>query len=352
MISVLLVEDSPIALNILQRLLAYSPDINVVGTATNGKEALDLLPKLKPDVVCTDMHMPVMGGLALVRAIMQSNPIPILVISISVELNSPNVFFLLDAGAVDVYPKPQAILEADQEWLAKDLAKKIRLVAGVKVIRRNYTKLKPSLPPIISSVTLSASKRIIAIGASTGGPNALHAILVNLPANFPTPIICVQHIGEGFLSEMVKWLDSVIDLSVCEATQGQYPQASVVYFAPDNVHLGLDNYGRFNFSHELPHDSHRPSVTVMLQSVARYCGASTIAVLLTGMGRDGADGMAEIAKAGGVTIAQDEASCIVYGMPKAAVELSVVQHILPLEKIAPALIQLTENGNNRWSALP
>lgn len=344
MIRVLLVEDSPIALNILQRLLARSPDISVVGTAVNGKEALDLLPSLKPDVICTDMHMPVMNGLELVRVIMEKNPIPVLVISVSVEPDSLNVFYLLEAGAVDVYPKPRAILDADQDKLATELASKIRIVAGVHVIQRRKKSI-PFHSPVVSLPTLHKSGRIVVIGASTGGPQALHEILSNLPSNFSTPVVCVQHIGSGFLPEMVKWLNEVIKLPVREASHGEYPQAGTVYFAPENTHLEFDSKGRFNLSDELPFDGHRPSVTVTLQSVAKNYGAYSIGVLLTGMGRDGAAGMVDIAKAGGITIAQDETSCVVFGMPKEAIALGVVQHILPLEKIAPALIELTKNDN-------
>jgi two-component system chemotaxis response regulator CheB len=342
MIRVLLVDDSPIALHILQRLLSRSPDIQVVGTAANGKEALALLPMLIPDVICVDLHMPVMDGLEFTRAVMNTYPRPILVVSVSVEPGSPNVFRLLEAGAVDVYPKPRAILEADQEKLARELASKIRILAGVHVFRRAVTvapRAPLPLPP-------HSPMHIVAIGASTGGPQALREILSHLPAGFPAPVVCVQHIGSGFLTEMVAWLADVSLLPVCKASQGEVPQAGVVYFAPEDVHLELDGDGRFELSPAPPCNDHRPSITVTLRAAARCFGSGAVGVLLTGMGRDGAEGMAAIAAAGGVTIAQDEASSVVYGMPREAVALGAAQHVLPLEQIAPALIALTNNRNN------
>ncbi|MDP2795130.1 MAG: chemotaxis-specific protein-glutamate methyltransferase CheB [Sulfurisoma sp.] len=355
MIRVLLVDDSPIALHILQRLLSRSPDIQVVGTAADGREALDLLPALNPDVICTDLHMPVMDGLELTRAVMASQPRPILVVSVSVEPGSVNVFRLLEAGAVEVYPKPRAILEADQEKLARELASKIRIVAGVLVFRRKEAAMPAPAPPLPPQPSLSlpshAPVRIVAIGASTGGPLALREILSRLPAGFQAPVVCVQHIGEGFLSEMVAWLAEVSPLPVKKAAQGETPQAGVVYFTPGDVHLEFDDDGRFALTQAPPCDGYRPSATVTLRAAARCFGAGAVGVLLTGMGRDGAEGMADIAAAGGVTLAQDEASSVVYGMPRAAVELGAARHVLPLEQIAPALAALA-NSRNGAGATP
>jgi two-component system chemotaxis response regulator CheB len=349
MIRVLLVDDSPLTLHILQRLLSRAPDLQVVGTAANGAEALDLLPALDPDVICTDMHMPVMDGLGLTRVVMATRPRPILVVSVSVETNSPNVFQLLEAGAVDVYPKPRAFDTADQDKLARDLASRVRIVAGVHVIRH-----APPLPAAARLATplkapSGARVEIVAIGASTGGPQALREILVHLPADFPVPVLCVQHIGAGFLAEMVAWLDEASPLQVRIAVPGEAPCAGTVYFAPDDQHLEFDAGGRFVFSQAATRDGHRPSVTVTLRAMAHHFGAAALGVLLTGMGRDGADGMLAIAAAGGVTIAQDEASSIVYGMPREAVALGAARHVLALEQIAPALVALA-NGRHDLSA--
>jgi len=349
MIRVLLVDDSPIVLNILQRLLSRSSEIQVVGTAANGKEALDLLAALNPDVICTDLHMPVMNGLELTHEVMSRYPRPILVISVSVEAGSPNVFRLLEAGAVDVFPKPRAIQGADFDKAADELASRIRILDGVRVLRRssgikNLSSVSSITPPI-NRPRPHATPHIVVIGASTGGPQALRDILSTLPASFPVPVVCIQHIGSDFLSGMVEWLDDACVLTVCKACQGETPLPGIVYFAPEEAHLSLDSDGRFLLSIEPPVDGHRPSVTVTMDAVARYFGSSAVGVLLTGMGRDGADGMASIAAAGGITIAQDEASCVVYGMPKEAVALGSVQHILPLDQIAQELQALVNTSS-------
>ncbi|TXT40154.1 MAG: Chemotaxis response regulator protein-glutamate methylesterase [Comamonadaceae bacterium] len=325
MIRVLLVDDSPIALHIMQRLLSNSPGIQVAGTAANGQQALDLLPQLNPDVICTDLHMPVMDGLELTREVMDKYPRPILVVSVSVEPDSHNVFRLLEAGALD-------------------LASKIRILAGVHVFRRTATAKRtiPPLPPF--ALPPHAPMRIVVIGASTGGPQALLEILSHLPRNFPLPVVCVQHIGADFLTEMVTWLAENTPLPVRKAVQGELPQPDRIYFAPENTHLEFDDIGRFNLTQAPPCDGHKPSVTITLRAAAHRFGASAIGVLLTGMGRDGAQGMADIAAVGGITIAQDEASSVVYGMPKAAVELGVVQHVLPIEQIASALVALAKRN--------
>ncbi len=344
MIRVLLVDDAPIALHILQRLLSSAPDIEVAGTAADGQKALELLPTLNPDVICTDLHMPVMDGLELTRAVMADHPLPILVVSVSVESGSPNVFRLLEAGAVDVYPKPRAILDADQEKLSRELASKIRIVAGVHVFRRTGKPAsRPAPPP--PPLTPLAPVEIVAIGASTGGPLALRDILSCLPTGFPAPLVCVQHIGEGFLPAMVTWLAEVSTMPVRLATHGGVPQAGVVYFAPNGVHLEFDDGGCFALTQAPPCDGHRPSATVTLRAAARRFGAGAVGVLLTGMGRDGAEGMAAIAAAGGVTLAQDQASSVVWGMPGEAVALGAARHVLPLEQIAPALVALV-NGRH------
>lgn len=351
MIRVLLVDDSPLALHVLQRLLSRSPDIQVVGTAANGREALALVPALSPDVICTDLHMPVMDGLAFTREVMASHPRPILVVSVSVEPNSSNVFRLLEAGAVDVLPKPRAVLDAEAEKLAQELISKVRILAGVHVFRRPNTANGASAPVPRISPSPQAPVRIVVIGASTGGPQALREILSRLPAGFPVPVVCIQHIDSGFLTEMVAWLAEISPLPVAKASPGEAPQPGKVYFAPEDAHLELDDGRRFALSLAPPLEGHRPSVTVTMRTAARCFGAGTVGVLLTGMGRDGAEGMASIAAAGGITIAQDEASSIVYGMPREAAALGAVRHVLPLAQIAPALAGLV-NGRSLAALSP
>lgn len=341
-ISVLLVEDSPVALEILDRLLASSPDIKVVGKACNGKEAIDLIPKLQPKVICTDLHMKEMDGLELTKQVMANHPRPILVISTSVQKENTNTIFeLLQAGAVDVFPKPNTGLASDYEQVKRDLINKIKILSGVTVFTKRQT---PPVDPISAnnfafSTNTTKTIRVVAIGASTGGPQALHKIIAQLPANLPVPVICTQHISKGFLQGLVDWLDSECKVKVKIAQVGEIPTPGTVYFAPDNNHLEIDDRGRFIYGSPLLVDGHCPSVTVSFRSVAKFYGRAAMSILLTGMGKDGAAGMQAVAQAGGITIAQDEKTCVVFGMPSEAISLGVAQHVLPIQDIAPWLLK-------------
>lgn len=358
-VRVFLVEDSPVALLILKRILASSAEVDVVGTAQNGIEALAQIPAAKPQVICTDLHMPQMDGLELTRRIMASYPCPILVISASVhvEENAGNVFELLQAGALDVFPKPSIETALDYEQIKHDLTNRIKILAGVKVFTRHAAKreqpqprvnaasptisqapITPNLPKPSSSSPFHPPAKIVAIGASTGGPQALHTILKQLPATFPAPILCVQHISEGFLQGLVDWLATETALSIQIAQPGDRPKPGRVYFAPERHHLQVDHHGRFITLNTPPVSGHRPSATVLFQAVAASYPRSSVGILLTGMGRDGADGLLAIAQAGGITIAQDEQTCIVFGMPKEAIALGAAQHVLPINEIAPMLL--------------
>lgn len=364
-IRVLLVEDSAVALIILKRILSTSPDITIVGTARTGKEALTLVPTVQPDVICTDFHMPQMNGLEFIQEVMAIHPRPILVISASVQSDdTQNVFQLLNAGAVDVFPKPKTGLASDYEVIGQELIQKIKVLSGVKVFTKHRksspiitpNRLSMTPPPPISRTPLpplpskaagepsnlfSASSptiKLLAIGASTGGPQALHTILTQFPSNFPVPIVCVQHISEGFLPGLVSWLNGECHLSIKIAMVGELPQAGSVYFAPDAHHLELSRTGRFAYSTAPPLAGHRPAVTKTLESVAECYGASAVGVLLTGMGRDGADGMKAIFDQGGLTIAQNQDSCVVFGMPAEAIALGAAQHILSVNDIAPFIL--------------
>lgn len=346
-IKVLLVEDSSIALAILQRMLLTSPDIIVVGTASNGIDALDLIPKLNPDVICTDYHMPKMNGLELIIEVMKRFPRPILVVSVSVHSDdSENIFHLLSAGALDVFPKPKGGLGANFEVSSRELIQKIKILSGIVAFSKH--KHVPKHLPVHKKIEIIHEKfdievksdtSIIVIGASTGGPQAFEAILPKLPSDWPIPIICVQHISEGFISGMVDWLDSHSNIKVTIAKLGELPVPGTAYFAPDGVHLKISMNGRFLFSHEHPFMGHRPSVNVTMDSVAQYYKGAAIGILLTGMGYDGAEGLLSIHKQGGLTIAQDEASSIVFGMPKKAIEIGAARYVSALPDISDILIR-------------
>ncbi|MEO1296046.1 MAG: chemotaxis-specific protein-glutamate methyltransferase CheB [Cyanobacteria bacterium J06636_16] len=347
-IRVLLVEDSPIALSILKRMLESSPEIEIVGTATTGVEALAILAHIRPDVMCTDFFMPHMNGLELTSQVMTHNPLPILVISGSVqEDDSQRIFQLLEAGAVDVCPKPIVGLSAQNSVFKQSLIDKVKVLSGVKVFRKkrslflkrqNSNGTTPQVPETIPSYR----PRIVAVGASTGGPMALQELLGQLPREFPLPIVCVQHISSGFLEGLISWLETTCRLPIQIAPLGERPQPGTIYFPPERQHLLIDSRGRFLHSQDPPVDGHCPSVTQTFISLAEFYGRRTVGILLTGMGRDGADGMRAIAEAGGLTIAQDEATSVVFGMPKEAIALGAARHILPIQSITPTLLKLVQ----------
>ena len=357
-IKVFIIEDSPVALKILKRVLESSQDIKIVGTANNGVAALEQIPLLKPDLICTDLVMSKMDGLEFTKTLMSTFPLPILVISESVNTNdNKKITQLKEAGVLDIFPKPETGFIQDYEKQANSLISKIKILAGVKV----FTKRNPNQQtnPLTSKNTITINSlevtsperpkvfkpnknlhyQVIGIGMSTGGPKAIEQILKQLPANFPLPIICTQHISTGFLSGLITSLNLATALQVKIAQIGETPQPGIVYFAPENYHLEIRENKKFAYSSADPVDNHRPSATVMLNSLAQFYGNTTVGIILTGMGRDGAAGMAEVKQKGGLTIAQDEASSIIFGMPKEAIKLGVVEQIMPLSSIAPFLIE-------------
>ena len=348
MIRVLLVDDSQIALTTIKRVLAAAPDIEVVGTAKNGQEALSLIPVLKPAVVCTDLYMPVMNGLELTREIMEKYPRPILVVSVSVAQGSDNVFQLIEAGAIDVFTKPGNGMDASASRESAQLISKIRILSGVRVFQKFPKTASMAIATVPTKTPSAAGFKdhpkldIIVIGASTGGPKALQEILTALPASFKLPVVCIQHITDGFLNGFIEWLSADCGMKISFAVHGAQPMPGNIYFPPEQSHLEFDRNGRFIISLKEPYGGHRPSVTVTMNSAALCFGSRTAGVLLTGMGKDGSEGMKAISMAGGLTIAQDEKSSVIFGMPKEAISLGAVEHILPLSSIADSLIRSTK----------
>ena len=346
-IRVLVVEDSPIALAVLKKILNSSPEIKIVGTARTGVEGLALIPDTQPDVICTDFFMPQMNGLEFTSQVMLRHPLPILVVSASVqqEEDTHRIFQLLEAGAVDILPKPKTGLDIENRLLRQALINKIKVLSGVKVFKKRQRHSSQQFTlnnKLESSIKLSNRPKILAIGASTGGPLALQSLLTSFPANFPLPIVCVQHISFGFLQGLIDWLAASSYLSIEIPPAGERPKPGVIYFPPERQHLEINHEGRFVHSQAPPIDGHRPSVTVSFKSIAQFYGRRTIGILLTGMGRDGADGMKAINDAGGLTIAQDEATSVVFGMPKEAIALGAAQNVLPIQSIGPTVLQIVQ----------
>lgn len=343
-IRVLLVEDSPLELAVIQKILTDG-GVDVVGTATNGVEALALIPLIDPDVICTDFHMPMMDGLELTKQVMARYPRPILVLSISAQPHQMrNIMKIFQAGALDVMAKPLFKSGGISQINPQLLLDKVKVLAGVNVITSNYkphVTLK-SLKHQLSEVH-DMPVKMIAIGSSTGGPQALLQLLTKLPETFPIPIVCVQHISQGFLRGLVEWLDDISHLQIVVAEAGMVPHAGYVYFAPDGRHLVFDADGRFKLLEAQPHDLHLPSVDHLFMSMAQTFGPHCAGVVLSGMGSDGAKGMVSIFEHQGLTIAQDEGTSVIFGMPKAAIATGAVKRVLPLHEISDALIALHAN---------
>ncbi|MFN3653120.1 MAG: chemotaxis-specific protein-glutamate methyltransferase CheB [Armatimonadota bacterium] len=344
-INVMLVDDSPVALAMLKRLLAPSPEIRIVGTALDGVQALQLLGAARPDVLLTDLRMPNMDGVELTQRVMAEYPCPILVVSSTIRADdTTNAYPALAAGALDVFPKPELGSTREFEAASQELVAKIRILSGVRVYRR-----KAGAAPVAAASTAAPAApgpdrrprpRLVVIGASTGGPPALKEVLRQLPAGFPLPVLCVQHISKGFLTGLVDWLAQDCALPVRIGKPDELPAPGVVYFPPEDRHMELSPQGLLRFTEAPPVEGHRPSATVTLASAAERCGGAAIGVLLTGMGRDGAEGLLEIRRRGGLTFAQDEETSAVFGMPRQAIELGAVERVLPPVEIGRALARV------------
>ena len=339
-VRVLIVDDSATVRALLTAMLESDSGIRVVGTATNGEQAVQKTHALKPDLITMDIRMPGMDGIEATERIMVERPTPIVILSAAVAAPDTHVTFnALQAGALEVMQKPVGVSHADFETIREHLVQTVKLMAEVKVVRRHLRRATGpiALPPLAGAHRPPA---ILAIGASTGGPGALNTLLRALPAGFGLPIVVVQHMSAGFLEGLVAWLQLQSPLHLQVARAGQALLPGEVYFAPDDRHLICASQGVLGLIDTPPVSHVRPSATVLLRSAAQVYGASAVGLLLTGMGDDGAAGLKAIRQQGGLTIAQDEASCVVYGMPKVAVEMGAVERVTPLEKIAPTLAAL------------
>lgn len=347
-IRVLVVEDSLTVRKRLCDVLAADPSLKVVGEAEDGKRAIHLCETLRPDVVTMDMMLPLMSGLGATEYIMAHCPTPIVIVSSSTNRGELfKTYEALAAGAVEVLEKPLGD-EADGMWERHFIAT-VKLVSRIRVITHPRARLgafgqaRTSFQPIGSALPLLPRQRheVVVIGASTGGPAAILEILRALPSPFPLPVLFVLHIGEPFGAAFADWLDGQTGMRVSYARDGDLVSAKLgqVVMAPPESHMVVKNR-RLHLTQDPPRHSCRPSVDALFESVAREYGPAVIASLLTGMGRDGAAGLLEVRKCGGFTIAQDEGTSVVYGMPREAVLLGAVDRELPLAQIGPALSAL------------
>lgn len=337
MIRVLVVDDSPTARALIVAFLSSDPDVLVVGEAADGFEALAAARQLRPDVITMDVHMPRLDGFGATKQIMVEVPVPVVIVT---SLSLPDVEAALHAlgvGAVAAVMKPARADGADFDKHRRELIESVKAMADVKVVRH----LRPGpRKGRTASRARAASIQVMALAASTGGPPVLQQILSRLPRDFGASILVVQHIAKGFVDGLARWLSSTSALPVVVASDGDRLRPGVVYLAPDEAHLGLDGAMRATLSTSAPVGGFRPSATILFESLAKTLGPHALGVILTGMGDDGVAGLGALQAAGGETIAQDEASCLVYGMPGAAVRAGVVSRVLKPGDLADYLTQV------------
>jgi two-component system, chemotaxis family, protein-glutamate methylesterase/glutaminase len=348
MFRVLVAEDSLTTRELLVQILDADPELEVVGEAKDGVEAVEMTKRLRPDVVTMDIRMPRMDGFEATRQIMVEAPTPIVIVSaIYEDRDVEGSMHALSAGALAVMSKPAGPGSADFEEHARRLATTVKSMAQVKVVRRwaPRTRVETSV-----AVERKAARpaRVVAIGASTGGPAALARLLQDLPNDFGAPMLVVQHMSRGFMDGLASWLNTAGALPVKIAEQGEPLRPRTVYLAPDGGHLGINAGGAsLLISQAAPVGSFRPSATFLFESVAKVFGASSLGLILTGMGHDGVEGLRAIRRAGGQIVAQDEATSVVYGMNGAAVAAGLADFTLPLDAIADRLVELVEGEKAR-----
>jgi two-component system, chemotaxis family, protein-glutamate methylesterase/glutaminase len=346
MITVLIVEDSPVARDFLLHVLSADPEILVIGTASDGEAALGAVQRRKPDVITMDIHMPRMNGLEATRQIMETHPTPIVIVSSSVDTDEVTTTFrAIEAGALAAVPRPQGLGHQDYEATAKELIQTVKLMSEVKVVRR-WPRHRSGLG-VPTSVKAEISRpptaiQLVAIGASTGGPPVLQTILSGLPKDFPVPVLIVQHMAHGFVQGFAEWLAQSSGFLVRVAVDGEPLMPGHAYVAPDGFHMYITPTHRIALSQEAPENGLRPSVSYLFRAAAHIYGRHVVGVLLTGMGKDGAEELKLMKEKGAVTIAQDKDSAVVHGMPGEAIKLDAATYVLPPDRMAAILASLVQ----------
>jgi len=347
---ILLVDDSVLARHAVSDIIKKIPDAEVCGEASNGEDALEKIIKLKPDIVILDVEMPVLNGIGVLKEIRSKGlGVPVLMLSVLTQLGAQTTIEALMNGALDFVPKPGG------RGVHLDEVEKLLLAKLHGII--HHIKAKPALIPVTRPIKITEEKRtgsyeLVVIGSSTGGPQALHYIMKDLPAKFPVPIIIIQHMPPLFTAAFADRLDHVSPLHILEAKDGIKLERGCAYVCPGNMHLKIENKNGSYFvklSDDPPVHAHRPSVDVTLDSVVETVGKKCIGVIMTGMGWDGAQGMKKLHEIGGVTLAQDEASSVVYGMNRRAVELGAIQKSVPLKNLVEVLMSYFDKDKENAS---
>lgn len=346
---VLIVDDSAIMRLLLSKILAADPEIEVVGTADDPLQAKTQIPTLLPDVLTLDVEMPHMDGLTFLQSLMAERPMPVIMVSSHTQHGCETTLRALELGAVDFFPKPSYEQLHSSSDVLEELRQKIKEAARAR-IRASFTNLSASTPLNLSQK--ASAHQVLLIGASTGGTEAIRTILTALPANVPG-IVMVQHMPPGFTASFAQRLDNLCAFRVKEAEDGDRVKPGLALLAPGDFQMALHR-SYIGYSVEVtkspPVNRHRPSVDVLFESAAKCAGPNAIAALLTGMGEDGARGLCSLREAGAHTIAQDEATCVVFGMPRVAIALGGAEFVLPLPRIASEMLRLLEQLQRPLSA--
>lgn len=340
---VLVADDSEVDRLVLRSILGEDPGVEVVAEARDGGEAVDLARSLRPDVITMDANMPVLDGFQATERIMGEMPCPIVMVSGAVLPDVVNGFRAMEAGAVALLEKPGGPATAGFPARAAEVLRTVKLMAGVHLVRRTIRRPEalPAGPP---SVSRSGRVELVAIAASTGGPPVLAEILAGLPTGFPAAVLCVQHIGVGFVPGLIGYLAGHSRLPVLLAVDGAEPRAGTVVVAPADAHLTVTRNRRIALFPPAADEAYLPSADRLFSSVASAYGPAGLGVVLTGMGRDGAAGLTELRQAGGGGLAQDEGTSAVFGMPRRAAEAGAVEEMLPAPQLAAAIVSRVRRG--------
>ncbi len=350
-IKVLIADDSVLARDLIKAILSSDGQIVIVGEAKNGAEAIAMAAVLKPDIITMDIEMPVMNGLDAIEQIMANNARPILVVTSLGDAHT--AYSAISRGALDLIEKPDVNLQVAAEFISK-----VKLLARVQVLthlkgRHLKADKQPSPPPDIAAVRADAapqSDKVVAIASSTGGPDALSVIISSLPETFPCPILISQHISDGFVPGMVDWFRKLTRLQVQMGANGAELRPGHAYVSPSEMHMTVGGDGRIALVERQPSDIFRPSCDRLLLSVADVFGSRSLGVILTGMGNDGVYGMQKIKQAGGITVAQDERTSVVFGMPRVAIETGCIDRVLPIQEIGRTLIEIVSAQSGQRTA--
>ncbi len=352
-IKVLIVDDSAFMRKILTDILNSDPEINVVGFARNGKEAIDKVIQLKPTLVTMDVEMPIMSGIEALSHIMQSHPLPVVMLSSLTSDGAEATLSALDLGAVDFVEKPSSIYAINPKDIKAEIIDKIKVAATVKVGKKGGSeRIVQTIEPRSSMREVKkqahgGKRPLIAVGISTGGPRALQSVIPALPKGLSAPVVIVQHMPPGFTRSLADRLNSISNVTVKEAEDGEKLKDGWVYIAPGDFHVeiveGQSSALTVKLTKDPPVSGHRPSADVMFKSISGLSNTDAIAVIMTGMGSDGSNGLKLLKESkGAYIIAQDEESCVVYGMPKSAVKLGIVDVVSPLSRITNTIINRLE----------